>query len=472
LLKPKLAHIVGLSQVWRTVLKAVSLVENIGLSPRARSWNLKLLLVLEIAFAGIYLSLTRNIFVIYLASIGFDVSGISLMFVAATLISSIISIILYRFPGFLVRKVKPKFLIFHACERIFWIPMIFFRDMVGIAFFYAVISVSSTLLGSFMNLLIYSSFDEGGVRDVTAKRTVAYNVMSIIGSIAAIVLLAVLPSGTKFIITFVIGSLVGLLSTMMLALADMKHIEGAEIPKAVQKPEQMFSISSFFLAFLISGNLLGIFWAPYLMNVLKAPDYVAAAMNFAATISSILGSMLWAKRSLRTFRMALGMCMLTPLAAFLISVPTVHVGISAFNGLMGTGASFLGNFLFARYLKEFGAVRSSIMMAVLGNLSQLFATPFGIFFGREYLILFVSVIALIAVSVVLAFLTVPEVAVVPEHAARTYSRLIYSSSLMGYSYAVETSKETVLLSFRLLALMAVLMLLYVVYRLLLFLAGV
>ncbi len=466
-----MAHIVSLNQVWRTILKAVNLIENIELLPRARGWNLKLLLALEIAFAGIYLSLTRNIFVIYLASMGFDVSGISLMFVAATLISSIASIILYRFPGFVVRRVKPKFLIFHACERIFWIPIVFFKDMIGIAFFYAVINVSSTFLGSFMNLLIYSSFDEAGIRDVTAKRTIAYNVMSIIGSVAAIVLLAILPSDTKFIITFGIGSLIGLLSTMMLALADMKHIEGAEIPKVVRRPEQMFSISSFFLAFLISGNLLGIFWAPYLMNVLNAPDYVAAAMNFAATISSILGSMLWAKRSLRTFRIALGMCMLTPLAAFLIPIPTAHVGISAFNGLVGTGASFLGNFLFARYLKEFGAVRSSIMMSVLGNLSQFFATPFGIFFGQRYLILFVSVIAMVAISVVLAFLTLPEVAVVPEHVARTYSHLIYSSSLIGYSYAVETSRETILLSLRLLALAVILMLLYVIYRLLFFLAG-
>jgi len=456
---------------WRTLLKAVNLVEGIELLPRARSWSLSLLLVLEIAFAGLYLALTRNLLVIYLTSIGFDVSRISLMFVIATFISSMVSIILYRFPGFVVRRVKLKFLIFHACERIFWIPIVFFGDLLSIAFLYAVINISSTFLGSFMNLLIYSSFDEAGIRNVTAKRTAAYNVTSIIGSVAAIALLAALPPDLKFVIIFVVGALVGLLSTLMLALADMKHIEGAEIPKVVRRPEQMFSISSFFLAFLVSGNLLGIFWAPYLMNVLNAPDYVAAAMNFAATISSILGSLLWAKRSLKTFRIALGMSMLTPLAAFLISIPVAHVGISAFNGLMGTGASFLGNFLFARYLKEFGAVRSSIMMAVLGNLSQLLATPFGIFLGQRYMILFASVMAMILISIVLAFLTIPEVAVVPEHAARTYSYLIYSSSLIGYSYAVETSKETIFLSLRLLALAAILILLYILYRFLFFLAG-
>jgi len=111
------------------------------------------------------------------------------------------------------------------------------------------------------------------------------------------------------------------------------------------------------------------------------------------------------------------------------------------------------------------------MMAVLGNLSQLLATPFGIFLGQRYMILFASVMAMILISIVLAFLTIPEVAVVPEHAARTYSYLIYSSSLIGYSYAVETSKETIFLSLRLLALAAILILLYILYRFLFFLAG-
>ena len=437
----------------------------------ARKFSLKLLLVLEIAFAGVYLALTRNLLVIYLASLGFNVSQISLMLVASTVLSSIISVILYKFPEFVTRRVKLKFMVFHASERIFWIPIVLFKDMIAISFFYAIINLSSTILGSFMNLLIYASFDETGVRDVTAKRTAAYNVMNILGSVAAIVLLAALPPGEKFIIIFTLGSLVGLLSTLMLVFMDMRHLEGAKIPKAMESPEQMFSISSFFLAFLISGNLLGIFWAPYLMNVLKAPDYVAASMNFAATISSIVGSLLWAKRSLRTFRIALGMSMLTPIAAFLIPIPTAHIGISAFNGFMGTGAGFLGNFLFARYLKKFGAVRSSLMMTLLSNLSQLMATPFGIFFGQQYLILFALVMILIAVSMILAFLTIPEVAVVPEDSARTYSYLLYTSSLMGYSMAVETTKETILMSFRLLALAAALILIYIVYRFAFFLAG-
>ncbi|MBS7621845.1 hypothetical protein KEJ32_07025, partial [Candidatus Bathyarchaeota archaeon] len=358
----------------RAAFKVVG-IASAGLPPRPGIRSLKLLLVLEMAFAGIYLALTRNLLIIYLTSIGFGVGVISVIMVIATAISSVASMTLWRFPGFLTRRVKPKLLLFHALERIFWMPMIFMRNMLSIAVFYAVISTSSTLISSFINLLIYSSFDEAGVRDVTAKRTIAGNLMSIIGSAAAIIVLAALPPDLKFTTAFLIGPLIGLLSTLMLVLADMSNLEGVEVPRKIGRPEQMFTISSFLLAMLTSSSLLGIVWTPYLMNVLRAPDYLAAAMNFASTTFGILGSAFWARKSLKSFRLALGSLILVPMAAFLTPVPAAHLGISAFGTFMFTGANFLGNFLFARYLREFGAVKSSIMLSTLTNLSQLLATP-------------------------------------------------------------------------------------------------
>ncbi|MCS7132788.1 MAG: hypothetical protein NZ918_03610 [Aigarchaeota archaeon] len=441
-------------------------------SPRAVSLSLKLLPVLEMAFAGIYLALTRNLLVIYMTSIGFDVSQMSLMIIAAMVAPSIISIILYKHPIFLTKNVKLKLVVFHALERVFWIPMAFFRDLITIGFCYTVISTSSTIVGCLTNLLIYSSFDENGVRDVTGKRTAAFNVTSVIGSTGATILLAALTTGDKFNIIFMLGSTIGLLSTVMLLFINMEHLEGVRIPNRIKRPEQMFSISSFFLTFLTSGNLFGIFWAPYLMRVLNAPDYLAAAMNLVSTISSVFGSIAWAKRSLRTFRIALGLSVTSPLLASLIPIPTAHIGIAAFGGFMVTGAGFLGNFLFARYREYFGVVRSSIILVLLTNLSQLLATPFGFLFGQQYVLLFVSVIMLRVTSMILAFLTIPEVAMIPEDSARTYSQILYTSSLMGYGIAVETARETILLSFRFLALIFVFIFLYIIYRLVFFLAGV
>jgi len=432
---------------------------------------LKLLLVLEIAFAGIYLAFTRNLLVIYLASVGFGVAEISLVMMISAITSSAASAILYRSPKFMTGHVKLKLAIFHALERILWIPLALSKDVSSIIMFLSVISISSTIIGSFINLVIYGSFDEDGVRCVTAKRTAANNAMSILGSMAAVVLLAALPAEEKFPLIFMLGSMIGLLSTLMVVLMDVRHLEDVEVPEALESPEHMFSISSFLLAFLTSGNLLGVIWAPYLMSALGAPDYVAASMNLAATVSSMIGSLFWARRSLRTFRAALGMSTLAPLAALFIPSPSAHIGISAFNGFARTGGGFLGNLLFARYLRRFGVVRSSLMITLLSNLSQLMAMPLGILLGQQYPPLFWAAAALAAASTGLALLTIPEVAVIPEDSARTYSYLLYTSSLTGYSMIVEMTRETIIISLRLLALAAAAILVYVVYRLALLLAG-
>lgn len=431
----------------------------------------KLFLILEIAFAGIYLALTRGLFIVYLVSVGFDVGYISTVVLASTVASTIVSVLLYRFPRFIVKRIKAKFVIFHAGERMLWIPIVLSPDPILITVSYAGLSICSTVLGAFMNLTIYGSFDEMGVRDVTAKRSAAFNVTSILGFAAAMGLVAVLPAEEKFLITFIMGAVVGLLSTVFVGLLSFKHLEGTEIPKGVEKPEQVFSTSSFLCALLVSGNLLGLFWIPYLMKALKAPDYMAVGINFAATISSVFGSMLWAKRPLKTFRAALGLTTLTPVTALLIPIPLAHIGIAAMNGITYTGANFLGNFLLARYTAWYGAVRSSIVLTVISNVSQLLATPFGMFFGGNYVLLFISTIAIIVVANALAFLTIPEVAFVPEHTARTYSYVLYNNSVMGYTLAVETTKETVMLTLRLLAFSLVLLILYVAYRFVIFLAG-
>ncbi|HDD56551.1 MAG TPA: hypothetical protein ENG18_00855, partial [Nitrososphaeria archaeon] len=175
--------------------------------------RLKLILTLEIAFAGIYLALTRSLLVIYLTSIGFTVGYISAMVVASSITSLILSIILYKFPKLIAERVRMKFILAHAGERIFWIPIALTSDIYVITLSYTILSMSSTVLGVFMNLLIYSSFDEIGIRDVTAKRTAAYNLTNVIGLILSIFLLAILPSEIKFQIIFIMGSLIGLLST-------------------------------------------------------------------------------------------------------------------------------------------------------------------------------------------------------------------------------------------------------------------
>ena len=60
--------------------------------------QLKWILVIEIFFAGIYLALTRGLFVIYLVSIGSGIEGVSFVIFISAVISTIVSVLIYRYP--------------------------------------------------------------------------------------------------------------------------------------------------------------------------------------------------------------------------------------------------------------------------------------------------------------------------------------------------------------------------------------
>lgn len=54
------------------------------------------------------------------------------------------------------------------------------------------------------------------------------------------------------------------------------------------------------------------------------------------------------------------------------------------------------------------------------------------------------VFAIKVTAAILAVVTIPEVAVMQEDAARIHSRVLYNNSIMGYRVGVEISKETIL----------------------------
>lgn len=85
---------------------------------------------------------------------------------------------------------------------------------------------------------------------------------------------------------------------------------------------------------------------------------------------------------------------------------------------------------------------------------------------ENYPIALSMIFAIKVAAVILAVLTISEVAVVQEEVARTYSRVLYNNSIMGYRVAVEISKETILTTLRLLAFSLVIVILYLIYHVL------
>jgi len=424
----------------------------------------KWVLVLELAFAGAYLAITRGLFVIFLVSIGYGVRGVSFVMLVSAAVAILIGALLYRYPSFIVSRVKLKLVAFHGLERIMWFFIPLIHDSLIVSALYSLYMIFSFLVSSFMNFTIYGSLREEDVKDVLAKRSASGGASSIIGFFIGTFLMAFLPMKEKFVYIFSLGAIIGLLSTFLIMFLDLSHLEDAPLPKAVEEPEEVFSASLFFVILLTGGNLLGVVWTPYVMNWLGGPDYLAASINLVGTLSSVVASLIWSGRPFKTLRIGHVLTALNPLIVWLTPEPTLHLAISALNSFTYTGANFLGNFLFAKYKNWFGAVRSSVLLAVLGNVSLLLAAPIGMAVKENYPVAFFTTFAILVVSVVLALITIPEVAVLSEDAARTYSFVLYRNSAIGYRVTVEVSKEVAVTTLRLFVITFVLGVLYVIYR--------
>lgn len=423
----------------------------------------KIFLVLEAAFAGFYLATTRGLFVIYLISIGQSVALVSALTLASSGIGLVVALLVLKTPSLLTKKIKPSFLAFHTLERFAWVTIPMTTDPRSILAFFVLTTVSSVFVGLFLNLMIYGALSEEGVRDVTGKRTVFFNVASVLGSVFAVVMLALLKE-LRYVYTMETGVAVGLLSTLMVAFIDTSKLEGVKVPRGTESPERIFSTSLFYASFLAAGNILAIVWFSYVMKVLNGPDYLAASMNFSAMLASILAGFFWSRRSLKDLRKALLLNTMAPVAILLTPNATMHLGLMAYNAFFYTGASFLGSFLFANYTRWFGVVRSAILLTGLSHLGIVLASILGVVFRDNYLLLFLFVVVLMVVASITASVTIPEVATVREDLSRRYAFIVYRNSLIGYRTTVETSRESLSMTLRFLILALLLLLLYILYQ--------
>ncbi|MEM1514878.1 MAG: hypothetical protein QXH24_02350 [Candidatus Bathyarchaeia archaeon] len=72
-----------------------------------------------------------------------------------------------------------------------------------------------------------------------------------------------------------IGALIGLISTLIISMLDLSHLERKEPPKSFEEPEKIFSSSFFSIMFLSGSSFLGIARDPYIIRYLGGADYIA-----------------------------------------------------------------------------------------------------------------------------------------------------------------------------------------------------
>ena len=421
-------------------------------------------LTLESFFAGIYLVLTRGLFIIYLVSMGLEINSISLIIFSSSLVSMIVSFLIYKYSFFLIKRVRMKSLFFHALERVLWIFIPLIQDYSVVLIVYSIITCLPVSI--FINFMIYGLLPEIEIRKVTANRSIAYGISSVLGSFLAVFLIATMPSDLKFLYIFLLGSFIGIISTLVISLLDLSPLEKVKIRSGIEQPERIFSSSVLLLCILFSGNFLGFVWIPYVMTRLSGSDTLAALMNLAATLASVVAAFVWGSRKFKQLRFSLVFDIFIPIMAILTVLPALHVPIFAFSSFMYTGTNFLGSFLFARYKECLGTTKSSALMIGINYLAQLMAALTGMILGGNYVLIFLIIVIVKVISTILVLVIIPETAAITEDAARIYSRILYSNSVIGYYTTVEVSKEALSITLRLLALSLVVLILYVIYRVL------
>jgi hypothetical protein len=424
--------------------------------------NTKIILVLESLFFGVSTSLTTGLLFVYLVSIGAGVDGISVVVGVSAITKLAVHLLLYKYPTFLVTKVRFNFILQYGLDRLLLIFIPLTQDTITIAILYAAAAATPTT--ALMNLSMFGLLSEKDIKDITAKRTAALGVSSIVGYALAMLLLAFLPSETKFVYIFILGVVLGLLGLLVISQLDLSPLEGQEIPKRIEQPERLFSTSSYFIAVLAGGSLLSMVWVPYVMDHLKGPDYLAVAMNLIITLTSVIASLICKRWSFKTLRYSVGFDAATPILALATPIPILHPVLSAISSFTYTGSNFVGSFLFAGYKRWLGAIRSSILIVVIMCIANVLVSPMSRLVKGDFFLLFLIVFVVKLLAFILSSTTIPEVATVPEETARTYSYLLFNKSVTGYQISVELSKDTIMTTLKLIGFAFIFLTLYVIYR--------
>jgi hypothetical protein len=434
----------------------------------------KILLVVEAFFGGFYVSITRGLFVPMMVYSGYNLDMVSMALLPTGLGGLLLAHTLYKRPEAATSRFRIMLLSTHFFERVLWLlPPFFLYNPYLLSLNYLAGNLVAVMVGLLIGVLIYSIFSIDDVIEVSVHRSAAGAAASILGSSFMTYLSAVQKAPGIYYVLYITAFLAGLVSTGSLLL--LPNVPGKIKEERVEKKleeEAKIKGSVVFLVltlFMAGGNLVGMAWSP-LLRQLGAPLYIPLALTFAGNIGGLIGAYLW--RSYRAYLVAIALnSLLTGLIPY-IWFPPIHVGMSFLTSLTFMGANLLGMQVFAEINNKLGRVRAAAFLTGANYAGLLLASStlaLGIFTP------FVSMLLaalLKMIGVIMAMLVIPETAVVPERRAYEYSRLIYSTSTMGYTFTVQASKEFLKFAVETLALALLLTLLYVMYRLSWMIAGI
>lgn len=424
----------------------------------------KLLMVLEAFFGGFYVAVTRNLFIPMLAYSGYSLQLLSTVTFVAAAASIAISYAIFQRPEMVMGRVKQKLLAVHALERVFWVSLPFMlADPNLMAVAYASAQATTILVGILLNVAMLSVFSGIDFVELGVKRMAANFVASILGTLFITCTTAILPPPESYYVAYVSAVLVGLSATVMVAMYAVP--DKVDISTQPEPPEEVKikKVNTFvFLALMYAGgNLVGIAWSP-LLKKLGAPVYMAVALSLAASVGGIIGSHLW--RGYRRYALAVTInSALTAVIPFVPWAPT-HIMLSALATMTFIGTDLIAMSIYSKYVAMLGVVKASTLLTTANYLGLFCASLLGYTMTDPRLIFIVAAGFKFA-ALAVALLAIPETAIVPPTMAYEYGRLIYSSSVIGYTLSRESLKQAIRLALEALAFAILITLLYFIYRL-------
>ena len=435
-----------------------------------------LLLTLEAFIAGFYVIITRSLAPIFFTIVGFNVKDIIKLNIIGYLFAIALAITTYYRWDHIKHNVKAKLVLFHACERIAWgmIPIVaaFSIELLYLDYALAIALTIPTSIG--INMILYGVFDEYSAKRLIARRSALSSLSSVIGQVVVVLVLSIVQSQLKYVYLYTLATLVGLLATITILISNIPRdiaVNRNSTLKASNGDEEVKIVNVFLLLvlFLSSNAIISITWPPYLIRELGTPDYFVAMLGLIQTLTAIFSSLFWLKKSYNTYRLAVFGVASIPLLIALSRSPTTHLMLAVLYSFMTTGANLLASFIYADTAKRVTFSKAITLLTSTSALAQVVGLSIIYFISTNLIQMFMIASILQVITAVIAATTIPEVAIAPERYVRMYSRLLYNISVSSYNFTLMTTKNTILLTLRLIGFSIVATILYMIYKVLFYL---
>jgi len=432
----------------------------------------KLLMVLEALFGGFYVAVSRNLFVPMLAYSGYSLQLLSFVTLAAATANVLISYLIFNRPRLVSEDVRSKLLVSHALERVVWALLPFTLKspdlMIAVYTLAQLITIPVNVL---LNVAMFAQYGEADFVDLTVKRTAASSATSILGMLFTTFVAAEVPAPDSYYIAYVTSSLVGLTATAALVPYRMPSKVASQVESKPSEEVEVKKVNTFvlFVSMLVGGNLLGLAWSP-LLKELGAPVYTAVALSLAGSVGGVIGPYLW--RSYRQYLVAIAANVSVSISILFIGWAPAHLLLSLLASMTFMGANLLATSIYSRYVKSLGMIKASTFLTGANAVGLFIASLISSSLAQDPSVAIMFSAGFRSFALAIALLAIPETAVVASSVAYGYSRLLYSSSVLGYTFTVDTSKRIVKLTVEILAISVLLVLLYFIYRVVGFIIGV